>query len=84
MSDIYVIESIRNRADGNPHEREARRKGHRVEILHCCVGDSLLFAYRDDGGKVLRTSAVSSVSHGDDDLVVWTRNTVYHFTKEAA
>ncbi|MNC33297.1 hypothetical protein D3C75_816850 [compost metagenome] len=81
----YVIDSIRN-LDGTAHEREARRKGQRVEILNCEVGAPMLVCYRDDGNKLLRTSAVANVLYSDsaDEVVVYTQNTEYSFVKEAA
>lgn len=81
----YVIESIRN-LDGTAHEREARRKGQRVEILRCTIGEPLIVCYRDDGNKLLRTTAVSNVLYADgaDEVVVYTQNTEYSFWKEAA
>lgn len=81
----YVIESIRN-LDGSTHEREDRRKGQRVEILRCEVGAPMLVCYRDDGNKILRTSAVDSViyTEGAGEVVVYTQNTEYSFVKEAA
>ncbi|MEC0167897.1 hypothetical protein [Paenibacillus graminis] len=88
MSQLYVIESIRN-LDGKggsvPHECEARRKGQRVELLRCENGAPLLVCYRDDHNKILRTSAVQSVLHtdGDENIAVYTQNTVYTFGKVA-
>lgn len=81
----YIIESIRN-LDGTAHEREARRKGQRVEILRCEVGEPLLVCYRDDGNKILRTTAVTNVLHtdGDAEVVVYTQNSEYTFVKGAA
>lgn len=81
----YVIESIRN-LDGTAHERESRRKWQRVEILRCDIGEPLLVCYRDDGNKILRTSAVTNVLHTDDDnaVTIYTQNTEYSFVKEAA
>lgn len=81
----YVIESIRN-LDGTAHEREARRKGQRVEILRCDVGAPMLVCYRDDGNKILRTSTVRTVLYTDfyEAVAVYTQNTVYMFGKVAA
>jgi hypothetical protein len=85
---IYVINSIRDREKGAPREREARRKGHRVEIAQLNEGAPMTLIYVDDGGKTLTTSTV--VTHGVDPdgsygdyLVVITRNSVYTFLKEA-
>lgn len=81
----YVIESVRN-LDGKPHEREVRRKGQRVEILRCDIGAPMLVCYRDDGNKILRTSAVANVGGTrkyPGGLVVTTNNTVYTFGKAA-
>ncbi|MEK3988036.1 hypothetical protein MHB77_32430 [Paenibacillus sp. FSL K6-3166] len=79
----YVIESIHN-LDGTTHERGARRKGQRVEILRCEVGAPMLVCYRDDGNKILRTSFVRSIADSDGVVSVVTSNTVYTFGKEAA
>ncbi|WP_339811195.1 hypothetical protein MKY63_00855 [Paenibacillus sp. FSL R7-0189] len=81
----YVIESIRN-LDGSAHERGTRRKGQRVEILRCGVGAPMLVCYRDDGNKILRTSAVENVLYTDGagEVVVYTKNSEYTFVKEAA
>ncbi|WP_342480445.1 hypothetical protein NST07_25870 [Paenibacillus sp. FSL L8-0340] len=83
MSQLYVIESIRN-LDGTAHEREAQRKGQRVEILNCTVGQALLLVYRDDYNKLLRTSPVTNVLAGASELVVWTQNSEYTFRKAVA
>lgn len=82
---LYVIESIRYR-DGTPHEREGRRKGHRVQITHLKRGEVMAAAYVDDGGSILRTTRVQEIvrTDGDEVLVVRTRNSVYTFRKEAA
>jgi hypothetical protein len=79
----YVIESVCNQ-DGTPHERDGRRKGHRVEIIRCTIGAPLTYRYLDEENARVRTSAVDNVLIGEGLLVVWTRNTVYTFTKEAA
>lgn len=78
----YVIESVSN-ADGTPHERNARRKGHRVEITRCTIGSPLLYRYLDEEGARVRTSKVTNVLIGEGLLVVWTRNSLYTFSKEA-
>jgi hypothetical protein len=82
MSQLYVIESIRNR-DGSPHEREARRKGQRVELLQYGPGAPMLVCYRDDHNKILRTSAIENTFYtdGEQDIVVHTQNTVYTFRR---
>ncbi|MEW9697985.1 hypothetical protein [Paenibacillus sp. SI8] len=77
---IYVIDSIRHR-DGTPHEREARRKGHRVEIVNCRVGQSMVYGYVDEGTAV-HTSLVQDVITGEGELVVWTDNSEYTFKAE--
>lgn len=79
----YVIESVNN-ADGTPHERDARRKGHRVEIIRCTIGAPLTYRYIDEENARVRTSNVNNVLVSGDVLVVWTRNTVYTFTKEVS
>lgn len=83
--DRYVIESIRY-PDGTPHERDARRKGHRVQIAHLKRGEVMAAVYVDDGGKLLRTTRVREIvrTDGDEVLVVRTRNSVYTFRKEGA
>ena len=85
MNAIYTIESIRN-LDGTPHEREARRKGQRVELLRYERGLPLLICYRDDYNKILRTSAVQDVLTSDEaeTVAVYTKHTVYTFRKEGA
>ncbi|OMD16242.1 hypothetical protein [Paenibacillus odorifer] len=85
----YVIESIRNldgKSEATTHERESRRNGQRVEILRCEVGAPMLVCYRDDGNKILRTSAVANVLYTDGarEVVVYTQNSEYTFVKEAA
>ncbi|MNV11745.1 hypothetical protein D3C71_1023200 [compost metagenome] len=77
----YIIESIRTHG-GTPTEREARRKGQRVDILNLNVGQPLVLAYRDDYNHLLHGSRVESVE-GDDVLTVTTRNIVYTFVREA-
>ncbi|WP_342439301.1 hypothetical protein NSS79_10510 [Paenibacillus sp. FSL L8-0436] len=83
MSQLYVIESVSN-LDGTTHERESRRKGQRVEILNCTVGQALLLVYRDDYNKLMRSTPVTNVSYGAVDIVVWTQNSEYTFGKVAA
>lgn len=78
----YVIKSIRHK-DGTPHEREARRKGHCVNILSCRVGASMIYAYADEG-SVVHTSMVIDALTGEGELVVWTQNTEYTFVKEVS
>ncbi|WP_157692466.1 hypothetical protein [Paenibacillus tuaregi] len=75
----YIIESIRTHG-GTPTDREARRKGQRVEILNLNVGQALLLVYRDDHNKILQTSRVESIA-GYDVLTVKTANSVYTFRK---
>lgn len=57
---LYVIESIRN-LDGTPHEREVRRKGQRVELLNCNVGQALLLVYCDDYNKLMWSTPVEMI-----------------------
>lgn len=78
MTQIYTIESIRNR-DGSVHERELRRKGHRVKIEDF-IG--LIITYIDEADAYLRTSPVESDVIDGELRIVTTRNTVYTF-KEA-
>lgn len=77
----YVIESIRN-TDGTAHEREARRKGQRVEIVALYVDLPLFLRYLDEENASLRTSCVRSIEESADGLVVTTKNTVYTFRKD--
>lgn len=81
----YVIESIRNREDGTPLEREGQRNGPRVELLSHVLGAPMLICYRDDRNRIARTSEVLSVLDSEDGMrrTVITRNTKYTFTKEA-
>lgn len=82
VCNLYIIESIRNR-DGTPHEREARRKGQRVEILSCEVGAPMLVCYRDDINRIMRSSPVIHVhqTEGNETILVHTENSVYTFEK---
>lgn len=80
MSNVYVIESIRN-LDGSAHEREARRKGQRVFIAALCVTYPMALRYLDDDNKGLRTSRVKGIVESADGLVVTTKNSVYTFRK---
>lgn len=80
---MYVIERIRHK-DGKVHERELRRKGHRVLITHVAIGEPLVIVYVDDGDKVLRTSSVEAYNadwNSTERLVVQTKNSVYVFSK---
>ncbi|MEK5395982.1 hypothetical protein [Paenibacillus sp. FSL K6-2859] len=54
--------------------------------MRCEVGAPLIVCYRDDGNKILRTSAVQNVLYADgaEKVVVFTHNTEYSFVKEAA
>jgi hypothetical protein len=84
----YVIERIRKKSGGS-HEREARRKGHRVQIGLLQIGAPMLLVYVDDDDKVLRTSPVEAYSCEPDGsigdyLSVQTQNTVYCFRREAS
>lgn len=81
----YVIERIRQK-NGQPHEREARRKGHRVQLVELTLGSPLILTYPDDGNKVLQTSAVEAFNVNDDGslrerVVIQTRNSVYVLQK---
>ncbi|MCD9024350.1 hypothetical protein [Cohnella silvisoli] len=87
MTGLYVIESIRDRKTGEAHEREARRKNHRVNILRAEVGHRLIADYVDEPGSTLRTTVVTDADTYSldwwlgDRLVVETENTVYTFRK---
>ena len=79
MNGLYTIESVRRR-DGTVHEREARRKGHRVRVGHIGAGAPLRAEYVDEPGAILHTSPVSDWIRADSGkLVVWTGNSVYTF-----
>jgi hypothetical protein len=80
---IYEIERVRA-FNGEPKEREARRKGHRVEILSLELDEPLLIRYIDDGYAVLQTSGVMAYNANyktENHLTVQTKNTVYVFRK---
>jgi hypothetical protein len=83
---IYEIEKIRNKTTGEPHEREIRRKGHRVKLEQMELEMPMLLRYVDEEDAILRTSIVEAynadykiVNH----LIVQTKNTVYVFRKVA-
>jgi len=80
LNKIYTIESVKHR-DGSAHERETRRKGHRVRIGHLGSSAPLIAEYIDEPDAVLRTSPVSDWIRGDGKLIVWTRNSTYTFRK---
>lgn len=86
MTGVFIVEAIRIRSDNSPHEREARRKGQRVNVLQLEAGRNLIAEYIDDPGYVLRTSTVEEweISHASGLLTVTTENTVYTFRKEVA
>ena len=80
---MYVIERIRQK-NGQPHEREARRKGHRVQIVTLEIGSPMILSYPDDGNKILQTSAVEAFSvdgAGELSGIIQTRNSVYVLRK---
>ena len=82
---IYVIDSIREKS-GKPHEREGRRKGHRVEITDVSLGIPLVARYIDEDTAYLQTSKVEAYNaewETSNHLTVQTRNSVYTFRKEA-
>lgn len=74
---IYIIERITRRQDGSTHERELRRKGHRVSIVTLMIGAPMIAVYVDDDNKVLTTSNVILISRFGDVLKVSTSNSVY-------
>ncbi|WP_433943647.1 hypothetical protein [Paenibacillus sp. SN-8-1] len=77
----YIIESMRTHA-GVPTEREAKRKGQRVEILSPNVGQPLVLVYRDDHNHLLQGTQIERVEDaGPDVLTITTRNYVYTFIK---
>lgn len=80
---MYVIDSVRQK-DGTIHERELRRKGHRVFIAHVAIGDPLEVIYVDDSDKVLRTSPLEAYNadwNSAEKLIAQTKNSVYVFSK---
>lgn len=82
---IYTIVRIRDKS-GNPHEREARRKGHRVDIAFLRVGLPMMLVYIDEEDARLLTSPVEEYSRDgevnpEDRLIVKTRDSVYVFEK---
>jgi hypothetical protein len=78
---IYTIESIVDRRTGEPTERDARRKGHRIEVIWLSPGEPMLLKYVDEG-SILTTSGVWEHHHLPDSLVVKTRNSIYTFKSE--
>lgn len=81
---IYVIEKVREK-NGAVHERELRRKGHRVTIESLCVEQPLFYRYVTEGSLVI-TSTVEAFNtdwESEGHLVVQTRNSVYCFRKES-
>ena len=81
---IYVIDRIRT-LNGAIHERESRRKGHRVSIKNVEVGLPLVMRYIDEKDTVLITSPVAAVASdwkSKKVLVIQTRDTVYTIMKE--
>lgn len=76
----YEIESIRTK-DGDIHERELRRKGHRVDIRGVMLDVPLFATYIDDGDRVLVTSPVEAFAETTTSLVVHTRYSIYLFRK---
>ena len=79
---VYTLESIRN-LDGTPHEREARRKGQRVNIVFGSIGYSAVIVYVGQSSHI-RTSPITAIERGIGTLTVRTQNSVYTFRKETA
>lgn len=80
---MYIIKRIRNK-DGSTHEREFRRKGHRVFIAHVELGKPLEAIYVDDGDKKLITSPLEGFNSDwveQGHLIAQTENSVYVFGK---
>jgi hypothetical protein len=81
---IYVIEKVR-KFNGDFHERELRRKGHRVRINDVQLGIPLFAEYVDENNAILQTSRVTAYNadwENANHLNVQTQNTVYIFRKE--
>jgi hypothetical protein len=81
---IYEIERIRNKTTGEPHERESRRKGHRVKLEILKLGKPMFLRYIDEEDAILQTSRVEAYNaeyKTASFLTVQTRNTVYMFRK---
>lgn len=81
---VYEIHKIRDRYSDKIHEREVRRKGHRVNIFHLEMNQFMYWTYIDGSG-ITRTSEVKSFSNSADGatLTVTTKNSVYTFKKIA-
>jgi hypothetical protein len=82
---LYVIERVRTH-NGQPKEREERRKGHRVELASLELGKPLIMRYIDDNYAILQTSSVTaynSLYKTENHLTVQTKNSVYMFKKVA-
>jgi hypothetical protein len=81
---IYVIDKIRDKKTGEPHERETRRKGHRVKLERLELGVPMFMRYIDEEDALLQTSGVEAYNaeyKTAKHLTVQTKNTVYMFRK---
>jgi hypothetical protein len=82
MNTLYRIASIVDRRTGEPTERDARRKGHLIEVIWLRLGEPMLIKYVDEG-SILTTSGVWRYGTvNDEHLVVTTKNSIYTFKSE--
>lgn len=81
--DTYTIERVRHK-NGTVHERELRRKGHRVRVIILTLGAPMILEYVDSGGYLTTTDVetYTSPEYIGGALVVQTRNSVYTPRKE--
>ncbi|GIN22536.1 hypothetical protein [Siminovitchia fordii] len=77
---VFRYESSRDNETREPTEREARRKGDLISIIHLSIGQRMIIEYKDGSG-VLRTSGVENLEQYDDMLIVTTENTRYVFER---
>ncbi|MGE7271392.1 hypothetical protein ACQKK5_08030 [Brevibacillus panacihumi] len=79
----YTIDRIRHK-NGTVHERELRRKGHRVNVVKLTLGSPMILEYVDSGGYLMTTEveAYTPPEYIRGALVVQTRNSVYTLRKE--
>jgi coenzyme F420-reducing hydrogenase beta subunit len=83
MKGRYVIDTITIRKTGLPHERQARRKGHLVDVIWMKLGEPMIYQYVAQQGSHVSTSAAVNIENlVDGSLVVTTRNSIYTFKSE--
>lgn len=76
---VFQFEKARSKATGEPTEREGRRKGSYLSIMHLAIGQPMFLEY--EKGGVLKTSLVKMIKESKENLEVVTMNTVYTFRK---